>query len=461
MPSPEHHITNSNPEPTKPTRLEIPEVDGNGSSSTPSPTNSVDDDEYDISEHITATPTSPRWIDEELLEESKSNCDIPQESGITTELLHDHEDLPKDELDGIPDIVETPTSPTEGSSNQGSSTFLQVERESQRKGKCSKCAERKRKGWKFHGSEKKKHGSEDSSLKSRHRHHSAESPVKDQPETPMSPRTRDLSERARNIPGSPRKSERGRSKQERLHERHLERRVQHESGHKKLAKKESELKLGKDIPIVADTDDEDSLCQSKAEHHKQHHHHHKSPRRTRSERRSSHRSRSSSVSSRRNSDQQEGDNMSFTVPNRWLSYDRLSQSSDCEHRNRSNGSMIHLEYPYKPSNNQGIYISPYFSSAYRAPGAEILIASLIMIVGVVALITSFATGMKIWLIVGGVCLGLGGMFMLLGFCWYCAMSSRKKEEVAMQVKIKKFKEMVRMERSPSNLSGVKSEAEIV
>ena len=71
--------------------------------------------------------------------------------------------------------------------------------------------------------------------------------------------------------------------------------------------------------------------------------------------------------------------------------------------------------------------------SYRNPGAEILMAVLIIIVGVVAMIVSFATGQQVWMIVGGVCCGIGGLFMTLGLCWYCATPQGKDPAYSVEV----------------------------
>lgn len=116
-------------------------------------------------------------------------------------------------------------------------------------------------------------------------------------------------------------------------------------------------------------------------------------------------------------------------------------NSISDHRKLSNVDPSSLPVPQRkaaertPSN--GPYMSPGLNmgGGYRTPGAEILIASLIIAVGLVALIVSFSTGQKIWLMVGSVCMALGGMFLILGICWYCAKAKEKPPEESRELRV--------------------------
>ncbi len=107
--------------------------------------------------------------------------------------------------------------------------------------------------------------------------------------------------------------------------------------------------------------------------------------------------------------------------------------------------------------DDGPYMSPGLNMAgsYKTPGAEIIIATLIIGVGLVSLIVSFATGKRVWLIIGGVGTAIGGMFMILGICWCCAKAEDKDSEETSELRVVTHEEIRAklMERSHSHRHG--------
>ncbi len=209
-------------------------------------------------------------------------------------------------------------------------------------------------------------------------------------------------------------------------------------------------------------------------------HHHRSPRRAASERRRSrhhhhhhgHHERKGSVMAstsggpegRRTS--RVGDRrMSYALGEASAAHSRTNSISD--HRRLSTTDSASLPNPQrKPSERQpsnGPYMSPGLNVAgsYRTPGAEIVVASLTITVGLVALIVSFSTGIKVWLIVGSVCMALGGMFLILGLCWYCARIKEKPPEESRELRVVTNEEIrakllhprssVKAEKGPQNI----------
>ena len=171
-------------------------------------------------------------------------------------------------------------------------------------------------------------------------------------------------------------------------------------------------------------------------HHHHHHHHHERKGSLYSASTSSHHGgadgrRTSRVGDRRVSHTL-GDNIP-KIPSRTNS---ISSSRKLSATDSTSLPAPQRKQSERQSSN-GPYMSPGLNMAggYRTPGAEILIASLIIAVGLVALIVSFSTGQKIWLIVGSVCSALGGMFMILGLCWYCATVKEKPPDEANELRV--------------------------
>ena len=185
--------------------------------------------------------------------------------------------------------------------------------------------------------------------------------------------------------------------------------------------------------------------------------HHRSPRRAASERRRSrhhhqhhhHHERKGSLYSASSSHHGPDGRRTSRVADRRVSHalgeplnipSRTNSISE-QHRKLSATDSSSLPVPQrKPSERQssnGPYMSPGLNMAggYRTPGAEILIASLIIAVGLVSLIVWGSTGQKIWLIVGGACSALGGMFLILGLCWYCATVKEKPPDEATELRV--------------------------
>lgn len=165
---------------------------------------------------------------------------------------------------------------------------------------------------------------------------------------------------------------------------------------------------------------------------------HRSARRTASEPgRSSHRR---TQSERRRPTRRESDRRKASVHgdprtgNRLVIDRRQSTSSEGGRQSRKGSSnassIVHAEIMRRPSRGGGPYMSPglNITGSYKTPGAEILIASLIIGVGIVTMIVSWITKKKVWLIVGAVCMSLGGLCMILGCCWCCAAAQRKEDE---------------------------------
>lgn len=165
-------------------------------------------------------------------------------------------------------------------------------------------------------------------------------------------------------------------------------------------------------------------------HH--HHHHHRSHRHRRSERRKS-RSADRRPGERGESNHRSGERRKSTAVTRKASVRRIShapgmdkrQSVSAESR-KGSSSAAAAEYHRRQSRMQGPYMSPGLGSAYSRPGAEIFIASLIILVGLVLLLVSFCTGQGEWMVVGAACVGLGSSFLLLGLCWYFRKPKHEK-----------------------------------
>ncbi len=116
---------------------------------------------------------------------------------------------------------------------------------------------------------------------------------------------------------------------------------------------------------------------------------------------------------------------------------RTSSISDHRRLSAADSSSVPQRKPSERRPSNGPYMSPGLNMAgsYRTPGAEITVASLIITVGLVALIVSFTTGTRIWLIVGSVCMALGGMFLVLGLCWYCAKIKEKPRDESRELRV--------------------------
>lgn len=289
------------------------------------------------------------------------------------------------------------------------------------------------------------------------RSRSQDSPKSEHSDSPRSPRR--SGDGSRKFPDSPLRDSH-QSKHEQLKQRHLGRRSLHETGHKQLSKQGSLMLSRKS----SGGSEEEKSTQNELTTHQ----HHRSPKRSLSERRRPTRARTGSVYEHRRSstigggttfagrrasvrigDQRKG---SIVIPinDRRLSIDHLSIA---DITTKTNGSTLHIEYPYKETVDNRPYMSPGLSSAYQKPGAEILIASLIIIVGLVSMITSFATGIRVWMVVGGVCMGLGGCFLTLGLCWHCARQRQKQEEEEREMTVLTSKQLIKLaERSPSTCS---------
>ena len=175
---------------------------------------------------------------------------------------------------------------------------------------------------------------------------------------------------------------------------------------------------------------------SRRRSHHDGHHHHRSPRHRASERRKSR-------SSDRRGMSEDGESThsltrrQSTAHGRKTSVRRQSHapvdkrvSVSAESRKGSTSQQQQQEYQRRKSHMSGPYMSPGLARAYQRPGGEILIASFIIILGLVALIVFFSTGQQVWMVVGCTSLGLGGMFMVLGLCWYCAKHKDDKENEA-------------------------------
>ena len=272
-------------------------------------------------------------------------------------------------------------------------------------------------------------------------------------ECPRSPR---ILESPRKTPDSPlRGAQDGRTKHEALQERHNERRLTKQESallDKLLTKPETLTHNRHNLSRKLSADYEESRS------HREEREHHRSPKRSASERRRSQRSsvhehrrmssvNSAPVGSTRRASVRATERRRSSVhdrDHRRLSQDHVSLSDAGAN---TNGSPVHIEYPKRHSHIVGPYMPPALSVAYRTPAAEMLVASLIMTVGGVALITSFATGIKVWMVAGCVCMGLGGMFMILGICWYFALKRQKRENESRELKVISSKQLLELART--------------